>query len=452
MKRVYRNSTYHSQADPVSDSEFNELMKSCPSVWNARHIAVGVSGGVDSMVLSLLASAWGRRNSIKISAITVDHGLRNEAASEARQVKRWLNTRGMQHHTLTINKSRPQNGIQGVARKWRLTAIDEWCRDRSIQLVLMAHTAEDQAETVWMRILADTGPDGLSAMTHENKIGGLHIGRPLLTIPKARLIATCKKKKQPWIDDPSNQDINFTRVRLRKQAPVLKDFGLGFQEAARISSSMLKARQVIDKYCARFFTLHGGISVTGAAWFDLEAFNKLQSKFSELLLSRTIRVIGGAGLSPRQKRVTRLRSNLCNSSKKSAWTLGGCVIIRSEIGKCWIVRELSYCASPVLIQKNRKMRWDNRFEIFSESDKSRYLRPLGETGWLWLLKNFDAKNSLGWLLNFPYMARLAIPIIEELDGKLLVPHFGKDKIVFDDNDKNRVIINFQPDSDWVYML
>ena len=149
-----------------------------------QHVAVGVSGGVDSLALCLLAHTWGEENGVKITALTVDHGLRKESAREAAQVKSWLTKRGIPHVTLLLDHPFPRHGIQAFARKWRFQLLGDWCRINPVDVVMLAHTIEDQMETICMRILADSGPEGLSGMRHNTVVGGLRILRPLLKISK----------------------------------------------------------------------------------------------------------------------------------------------------------------------------------------------------------------------------------------------------------------------------
>lgn len=169
-------------------------------------LAVAVSGGPDSLALAFLAAAWAAKRRGRIVALTVDHGLRKDSGKEARTVGRWLNDAGVAHHILTWKGPKPRTGIQAAARNARYRLLREWCRRQGILHLLVAHTRDDQAETFLLRLHRESGVAGLAAMPAISEEPDLRILRPLLTLPKARLIATLQARKQEWIEDPSNKN------------------------------------------------------------------------------------------------------------------------------------------------------------------------------------------------------------------------------------------------------
>src|SRR5262249_20106992 len=179
------------------------------------HLAVAVSGGRDSMALALLVAAWAERRGGRVTAITVDHGLRPEAAAEARQVGRWLRAHGITHRTL---RWRPPagalpGGLQAAARAGRYAPPCGWGRPRGVLHLALAHQQEDQAETLLLRLARGSGLDGLAAMAPIAERMGVRLLRPLLSVPRARLRATLVAAPQPWIDDPSNENPAHARIR-----------------------------------------------------------------------------------------------------------------------------------------------------------------------------------------------------------------------------------------------
>jgi tRNA(Ile)-lysidine synthase len=433
----------------LADNEFADLMDRCPSVLGTKRIVVGVSGGADSMALTLLADAWARQRGISMVALTVDHGLRDDAAREASRVGIWLRSRGISHRTLRVSETRPVAGIQNAARNWRFAAFNSWCRDNDAGPILLAHTVEDQAETLWLRMLADSGPDGLAAMAAESRVSGLRITRPLLTISKHRLIATCRLRGQDWIEDPSNRDPQFTRVRLRKLAEVLDQQGLGVAQASRIIAGMAGARAAMDRHCAEFMSEHGRILTVGVGWFDGGAFARLPALFSDILISRLVGAIGGGPLPPRQRRVTGVSEALRSTRSLLTRTLGGCVISRRRDGRVWIYREPVACADPVSLAPGAVARWDSRFEVHWRGSRSSVLGPLGDDGWRWIKRNDRETSMARGLRGLPHMARLSIPTIRELDGSVSVPHFVvRDGVRCAASDA-LLVVGFSPDAKWV---
>jgi tRNA(Ile)-lysidine synthase len=444
--------TYGAAAEAIGAQEFDALIQACPEVLAAKRVAVGVSGGGDSLALVLLADAWGRRNKIEITALTVDHGLRANSIVEARQVAGWMKTRGIAHKILSVTAKAPASGVQRTARDWRLTGFDRWRRDHGAGAVLLAHTAEDQAETLWLRISADSGPDGLGAMQQQTRVAGLPIARPLLAISKQRLIATCRAHGQPWIEDPSNSNPAFERVRLRRLAPALGLAGLGAETAQRITASMATARRAMDRLCATFILDHGGLSPAGVAWFDGVAFAALPVAFTDLLLSRLLWAIGGGALPARRKRVARLGTVLRGASTVPARTLGGCVISRLDDGRVVLFREAAACAKAVRLELGRKTRWDNRFEACWRGLAPVSLGPLGDEGWRWMLRHAPESCVNSGLTTLPYAARLSHPAIRELDGTVSVPHFVMGNGMRSIASRWPLDINFYPDANWIVTL
>jgi tRNA(Ile)-lysidine synthase len=438
--------------EPLGESEFATLMGRCLGASASKRIAVGVSGGADSMALTLLADGWARERGVELMALTVDHGLRAESAREGSQVGGWLRARGISHQTLRVSRARPVAGIQNAARRWRFAAFDAWCRENNASPVLLAHTAEDQAETLWIRILADSGPDGLAAMRPETRVSGLCIARPLLSISKQRLVATCQARGQEWIEDPSNRDPRFTRVRLREMTADLHREGLGIAEALRITRGMAIVRGALDGCSAEFMAEHGEILAVGVAWFDGNAFAKSPAVFGEHLLSRLTRAIGGGTLPPRRARVAGLAGALRCDGGNLTRTLAGCVVSRRRDGRVWIFRELASCADPIPLRSSRSVRWDNRFQACWRGSGSIVLGPLGEDGWEWIKRNDPRINTARGLAVMPHAARLSIPVIRELDGTVSVPHFvegdGVKSAVYDPP----LTIGFCPDAEWIGSL
>ncbi len=439
---------------PLEASEFAALMAGCvdEGALGAGGIAVGVSGGADSMALVLLADFWARERGFRLTALTVDHGLRTAAADEAARVSEWLGQRGISHHILRISRARPRAGVQKAAREWRFTAFGAWCRDNGAGPILLAHTREDQAETFCLRVAADSGPDGLAAMRPQARVSGLEIARPLLSVSKRRLVATCRARGQDWIEDPSNLDRQYTRVRLRNLAPQLADVGLGVDQTTRIAGAMAVARAEMDRHCATFLRVHGGVTLTGVVWFDARQFKRLPEKFQEILLSRLTRAIGGAELPPRRARVRRLTEGLRDSAVSTARTLAGCIILQCRNERVWLFREPEKVAGKLSLKAGKPERWDNRFELFGQAAAARWLGALGEDGWCWIKKN-DPKTIIALGLDkLPHAARLSIPVIHELDGTVSVPHFETGDGARHRIPGSRVMAGFSPDDQWIRPL
>jgi tRNA(Ile)-lysidine synthase len=441
------DNTNNLTTQPIDDHEFLNLMQMSNVNGKYQHVAVGVSGGVDSLALCLLAHTWGEENGVKITALTVDHGLRKESAREAAQVKSWLTKRGIPHVTLLLDHPFPRHGIQAFARKWRFQLLGDWCRINLVDVVMLAHTIEDQMETICMRILADSGPEGLSGMRHNTVVGGLPILRPLLKISKGRLIATCKALNQDWIVDPSNQDTKYCRVKIRQLMPDIERAGLERNKGVRLASAMEKLRNAFDNFSANFIKNNGGILKTGIAWINVSGFEKMPNKFKELLLLRLLVTIGGATWPSSKKKITRLIESL-KQEKVTRITLGGCVIEKTTMGKIWIYREIKRRCLSVVIMPGEKRRWDNRFEVFQNFDKKLILEPLGEQGWAKIKRKEISGFSDIFDFSMPFHARITIPVARSLDDSLIIPHFDMTDQTNCEKPLNVISCDFRPDASW----
>ena len=284
-------------ADPVSIAEARELFagfKSLPA------LVLAVSGGPDSTALLYLAARW--RSALKsgpdLIAATVDHGLRVEAAREAREVKRLASTLGIEHRTLKWRGDKPKTGIPAAARDARYALLAEAARKTGASAILTAHTQDDQAETFLMRLSRGSGIAGLGAMARYTVREGIALLRPLLDIPKERLIATLEKAKIDYATDPTNHDASFTRPRLRALMPALAAEGADARNLVRLAARLSRANAAIETMAdgaERYLwhlDLRNGIEPAG---FDLAAFSRLASEIRVRLLMRALDRVGHEG-------------------------------------------------------------------------------------------------------------------------------------------------------------
>ncbi len=234
---------------PVTPAEVETLFA---GLAEARGIVAAVSGGPDSSCLMHLIAAWretGARPPVVVA--TVDHGLRPESAGEARRVARWAKALGLRHKILTWEGDKPATGIQEAAREARYRLLADLARQVKASHVVTAHTRDDQAETVVMRLVRGTGVGGLAGMRPAIIRDEIVLARPFLGVAKARLLATCTAAGWPSLDDPSNADPRFARARLRAHLmPLLAREGLtadrlvALAERARRDADALDARAV----------------------------------------------------------------------------------------------------------------------------------------------------------------------------------------------------------------
>ena len=290
---------------PISAQDAKRLFAD----WKAAPaIVLAVSGGPDSIALMWLAARWRRAlaRGPRLVAVTVDHGLRAEAAAEARDVKRLARTLDLPHRTMRWTGAKPKTGLPAAARTARYRLLAQAARASGATHILTAHTRDDQAETLLMRMLGGSGIAGLAAMARESERDGLRLARPFLNVSKSQLIATLTKAKVGFADDPTNRDISFTRPRLRALMPVLAAEGGDTRSLARLASRLGRANAAVEVLvdgAERYLALrdreapHPGFDAKAfdAKAFDAKAFAAMPEEIRLRLLLRAIDRFGHEG-------------------------------------------------------------------------------------------------------------------------------------------------------------
>jgi tRNA(Ile)-lysidine synthase len=295
---------------PISAQDAKRLF----AAWKAAPaIVLAVSGGPDSIALMWLAARWRRAlaRGPRLIAVTVDHGLRAQAASEARAVKRLAKSLDLPHRTARWSGAKPKTGVPAAARAARYRLLAEAARANGATHILTAHTRDDQAETLLMRMLRGSGIAGLAAMARESERDGVRLARPFLNVSKSQLIATLRKAKVSFADDPTNRDTSFTRPRLRMLMPALAAEGGDTRNLARLAARLARANQAVEVLvdgAERYLALkdreasdpahHARIfeaKIFDAKIFEAKAFAALPEEIRLRLLLRAIDRFGHEG-------------------------------------------------------------------------------------------------------------------------------------------------------------
>ena len=211
-------------------------------------VAVGVSGGADSLALVLQAAeelaVFGR----KVVALTVDHGLRPTSRLEAEYVAGLMQKYGIEHHILTWTGKKPTTGIEEAARQARYTLIAEWCSQNNVHVLLTAHHAKDQAETFLMRLQRGSGLEGLCGIREYSVREGLVILRPLLAVNPENLRDYLRQRAIVWVEDESNRDTTFLRGKIRQYLPELtENIGINIEKICNAVHNLQSAEDYIEQ-------------------------------------------------------------------------------------------------------------------------------------------------------------------------------------------------------------
>ncbi len=310
-----------------SFADFETTMARLGDFASAKNIAVGVSGGPDSMALCWLLSQWAKKNDAQVFAYTVDHGLRIESAEEAKNVGAWIKDwPSVTHEILKWKGEKPETRILEEARKARYDLMIEAMRGAGAQALFLGHHQDDQAETFLIRLSKGSGLDGLAGMKEVQYLQDhIHLVRPLLSVSKDDLITICNDNKIPFVKDPTNENEDYTRSRLRAAKAVLEEEGLTSKRLATTAKRLARAREVLDDLAHDLFTLSLKEQKDDGFLFD---YRSLHAAHEELVLRVLLNVMDqlrpDADYGPRMERLENLLERILKEPNFKGATLGGC--------------------------------------------------------------------------------------------------------------------------------
>jgi tRNA(Ile)-lysidine synthase len=275
----------------------------------------------------------------KLIAVTVDHGLRKEAKREAADVARLARKLGVAHRTLRWSGRKPKTGLQEAARMARYRLLADAARKADASHILTAHTRDDQAETVLIRMSRGSGMSGLAAMTRISTVPGegegqIKLVRPLLDVPKARLVASLRAAKIPYADDPSNRDPRFTRARLRGLMEELAREGLDARRLSLLARRLKRADTAIEAAVDRAEAeLAHPLSMPGAVAFEVAGVARLPAEIALRLLGRAVARAGDEGpveLAKLEALAAALEAAQKAGNTRFRRSLAGAIVTRTE--------------------------------------------------------------------------------------------------------------------------
>ncbi len=337
-----------------------------------RQIAVAVSGGGDSIaLLHLLHRACGQTKVI-LHAVTVDHGLRPESASEAAGVAAFCASLGIAHTTLQWRDHSPTGNLMDEARHARRRLISDWAVASGISHIAVGHTADDQAETFLMGLARASGLDGLAGMRSVWTGDGVIWQRPLLRHSRAELRAYLMRHRILWVDDPSNNDDRFTRIKARKAMTALAPLGITVKSLTTSIRHLNDARQALQQGLA--MVAQNCVSTPGGAvCIGQVQFAALPADTQRRLLVLAIAWLSSAPYPPRSaKQITLLQAGLAGRDA----TLNGCRL-RHAAGQITLTREPRAVG---LTQTPTRHLWDSRWRVDGPHAADLTLRALGAAG------------------------------------------------------------------------
>lgn len=428
----------------ISGVGFASMMDALGPFESNPYLGVAVSGGGDSMALVLLAHDWARGRGGRVTALTVDHGLRPESAAEAEQVAAWLEARGIGHRVLAWTGSKPASGLQAAARQARYLLLGQWARDAGVLHLLLGHNREDQAETFLMRLEKGSGDTGLAAMAAVTEAPAARLLRPLLRCRRENLRATLRRAGQPWIEDPSNRNRDFARIRVRGWLPALDLAGMPASRLAAAAARCGEKRVRHEQRVSAFLARHARVFPAGYAEADGTAFSSAgeADEVSRDALGRLLTCIGGGAYAPRRAKLETLYRSVAAADLGGGRTLAGCRILPWK-GRILVCRETRLRAVMKISADGGEGVWDGRFRVRMADPATGpgspyYLGFLAGDGWAEVLARRPEMRQTA----IPPAARSSLPAVRDGEGVAAVPHLGYQRP--GTAEKPAVFLDFRP--------
>jgi len=379
-------------------------------------IGLAVSGGADSLALMLLAQSWASAapGRPKLHVYSVDHDLRAEAADEVAMVLASATTLGISATGLRWEGTKPKTGVQEAARIARYRLMGDAMEADGVPVLLTAHHRDDQAETLLMRLAHGSGIEGLKGMAGVANVEGVRVYRPLLTAAPGDLQALVKAAGLVPVQDPSNHDEHYERVRWRKALPQLAELGLDAETLARFAQRMGEADVAIARVADEQFTALVGLDGFGSARLELAAFADLSSAVAVRLLGRVLKIVGGRQKPRALGQVERLQQALYGGTVGKGVTVLGCVV-RTHEDAIIVAREPGrVLPSDVAVLPRSQLVWDERFLIMNNSDDVGLTAGVAD-----YLPRHRLQEFLGFKVTAPAEAIRTAPIVRDAAGGVL---------------------------------
>ncbi len=382
----------------------------------ASKIAVAFSGGGDSLALLILTLRYA--GSRPVYALSVDHALQDGSAEQISAATQQAQALGAIAHRLYWNHGEIKSGVQEAARKGRYGLMGDFCRERRISSLLVAHSRDDQAETLWMRKQCGGGWRAMAGISARSfapvwpELRDITLLRPLLGWSREHMRDVCRDAGETWHEDPSNVNLDYLRVQARS--------ALAYDEVLASSllqeGDVMRSRREAEEDRAQGELSRVALSDCGSASIPKDVH------LSELAMARLLMCVSG---NPQMADMARVRA-LLESTRETGYvsqTLGGCVIYRAgdelkiarETGR-WLKMQQS-----MPLQAHHAMVFDGRYEI-TANQKGLAAAPL------WPARRQLSQDEKSALNRFDALSRRVLFGVFDGDDLVYAPHVQRGDI------------------------
>ena len=321
-----KNKIHKQYKAKLSNLRIKQIYKKFESSFKLdKNFIVAVSGGADSLALAFLTKLFAFKNNLNPKYYIVDHKLRKESTMEALKVKKTLNSLNINSKILTVRGKKPQNRIQSFAREKRYDLLFSECKKFKINNLILGHHMDDIIENFFLRMARGSGLKGLVSLGERTQIYNINLIRPLIKLHKKDLLFLSKFVFNFYVDDPSNYDPKFNRIKIRNFIEQLKTSGFDKKKFQLTLENLKRSDQTIRFYVEKNKKINSIINQKKKELILKENFfdNSYEVVFRSL--SDLIHFIGKKQNPARGKKIDNIINKIENKTLFKE-TLGGCVI------------------------------------------------------------------------------------------------------------------------------
>ena len=290
-----------------------------------KNFIVAVSGGPDSLALSFLTKIYSIKKSLDVRYFIVDHKLRNNSTSEAKNVQKNLKTFLINLNILTWKGIKPKKNIQSIARDKRYELLINKAKKLKMNNILLGHHLDDLFENFFIRILRGSGLNGLISLDKKTQNNNINIIRPLLNFKKKDLIYISKYIFGFFVEDPSNENDKFKRVKIRSFLKNLETEGLDKKKFLLTINNLKFSNETIKFYTKKNLLQNTYFSEKKKLIILKESFFHHSAEVIFRSFTDVIKIVGKKYYPVRGKKIDSI-IQLINNKSYFKVTLGGCVI------------------------------------------------------------------------------------------------------------------------------
>ena len=326
LKNLSAKKIPKSLKDKLNNKKIIKLYRLFEKSFNINNdFLVAVSGGSDSLALAFLTKIYSIKHNLNCKYFIVDHKLRKDSTKEAKEVKKILHSLSIKSEILTWMGKKPLKNIQSISRKKRYDLLFSRCKKYKINNLILGHHIDDKIENFFIRMVRGSGLKGLLSLGEKTQINEINLIRPLLEFKKKDLRHISSHVFNFFVEDPSNENTKFTRIRIRNLLTELQHSGLDKNKIFLTIKNLNRSYEAITHYVENNKKKNSFFDTKKERLILKDDFFNHPYEIVFRSLSDSIGLIGKMYNPVRGKKLDNLIKKY-KENKLNKETLGGCVI------------------------------------------------------------------------------------------------------------------------------